>query len=145
MRRRAEMFHNILLPLDRTDRHQQALDIAAELASRSEGTITLLHVIELIAGLSLEEEKHFYHRLERAARRHLDRWGEGLEKRKIPWRSEVRYGDRAAESIRHARETAADLIILTAPQIDPANPGTSWGSTSYKIGILSQCPVLLMK
>jgi Protein of unknown function (DUF1501) len=31
------------------------------------------------------------------------------------------------------------------PRTDPANPAGSWGSLSYKIGILSACPVLLVK
>ena len=42
-------------------------------------------------------------------------------------------------------EEAADLIVLTAPRFDPAAPGAGWGSMSYRIGILSQCPVLLVK
>jgi nucleotide-binding universal stress UspA family protein len=139
------MFQRILLPVDLTDRHQQAIDIATELATRDGGAITLLHVIETIAGLSVEEEKDFYHRLERAARRHLDKWGKDLEKGKVSWRAEVRYGNRAAESVRYAREMTADLIILTARRIDPANPGIGLASMSYRIDILSPCPVLLVK
>jgi nucleotide-binding universal stress UspA family protein len=63
----------------------------------------------------------------------------------VSWRPEVRYGDRAWESVRCAVEAAADLILLTAPRIDPADPGTGWGSLSYKIGVLAPCPVLLVK
>ena len=42
-------------------------------------------------------------------------------------------------------ESDADLIILTAPQVDPVNPVAAWGSMSHKIGVLSPCPVLLVK
>jgi nucleotide-binding universal stress UspA family protein len=139
------MFQQILLPLDLTDRHQRALDIAAELAAQDKAAITLLHVIETIAGLSMEEEKGFYQRLEHAARSHLDRWGKQLRDHGVASRADVRYGHRAAECVRYAREIAADLIILTAPPIDPANPGIGLASMSYKIGILSPCPVLLAK
>jgi len=139
------MFKRILLPVDLTDRHQQALDVAAELAAQSGGAIALLHVIETIAGLSLEEEKDFYNRLDRAARTHLDRLGKVLEKHKIFWRPEVCYGNRTSECVRYAMETATDLIILTAPRIDLAKPKPGLGSMSYAIGILSQCPVLLVK
>ena len=139
------MFKTILLPVDMTDRHQQALDTAVEFAAQSGGAITLLHVIETITGLSLEEGKDFYQRLESVALNHLDKWGKDLKKRKIPWQREVRYGNRAAESVRYALETAADLIVLTSPRFEPANPGAGWGSMSYKISILSQCPVLLVK
>jgi nucleotide-binding universal stress UspA family protein len=93
----------------------------------------------------MEEEKDFYNRLDSAARNHLDKLGTELERRKISWRPEVRYGDRATESVRYAQETFADLIILTAPRIDPAKPGVGWGSMSFRIGIQSQCPVLLVK
>jgi hypothetical protein len=37
------------------------------------------------------------------------------------------------------------LGILTAPRLDAAVPSAGWGSMSYRIGILSQCPVLLVK
>ena len=139
------MFKKILLPVDLTDRHQQAVDVAVELASQGGGEIFLFHVIETIAGLAMEEEKDFYNRLDRAARSHLEKLGKKIEERNISWQPEVRYGDRAAESVRYAQEAAADLIILTAPRIDPAKPGVGWGSMSFRIGILSQCPVLLVK
>ncbi len=42
-------------------------------------------------------------------------------------------------------EMSDDLIILTAPLFDPANPATAWGSMSYKIGMLAQCPVRLLR
>jgi nucleotide-binding universal stress UspA family protein len=139
------MFRNLLLPLDLTDRHGPALSLAAEYAARGGGAITLLHVIEVIPGLSMEEEREFYARLERTARGHLARLGKRLEERKVSWRAEVRYGHRAEESARYAAEAGADLVIVTAPRLDPDNPLRSWGSLSYKIGILSPCPVLLVK
>jgi hypothetical protein len=42
-------------------------------------------------------------------------------------------------------ESAADLIVLATHAIDLSNPITGWGSVSYQISILSQCPVLLLK
>ncbi len=138
------MFQRILLPVDLTEKHERALNIAAEFAGRS-GEITLLHVIEVIPGLSMDEERAFYNRLERLARSHIDKLGSLLEKRKVSWKSQVLFGNRAQESIRYAIEAAAEVIVLTAPRIDPANPTSDWGSLGYKIGILSQCPVLLVK
>ena len=57
------MFKQILLPLDLTDKHQAAFDLAVKLTRESGGTIVLLHVIEVIAGLPVDEEKTFYQRL----------------------------------------------------------------------------------
>ena len=139
------MFKNILLPVDLTDRHQPALATAAELARQGGGDITLLHVVEIIPGLSLDEERVFYHRLERMARAHLERLGEALTRRQVPWHLEVRFGARAPEVARYAREQGSQLVVLTSPQPDQDNPAAGWASLSYKIGVLSPCPVLLVK
>jgi nucleotide-binding universal stress UspA family protein len=95
------VFKTILLPVDLTDRHGPALEVAAELATQG-GGVTLVHVIETIAGLSLEEERDFYERLTRAARDHLDRLGGRLAERKVRWQAEVRLGHRTAEVVRLA-------------------------------------------
>lgn len=139
------MFKKILLPLDLTDKHQPALEIAANVAHRPEGELILLHVIEVIPGLPMEEEKSFYNRLERAAQEHLDRLGLFCEERRVPWRAVIRYGARAHEVARFAREIEADLIVVTAPQLDPSHPAAGWGSLSWKIGVLGPCPILLVK
>jgi nucleotide-binding universal stress UspA family protein len=139
------MFKKILLPVDVSDRHGQALDAAADLAGPGGGEITLLHVIEVIAGLTMEEEKDFYRRLEKTARAKLAQLGDRLKPRNVAWRAEVLYGNRGAEVVRHARETGTDLIVLTAPRFDPQHPDASWGSLSYAVGMLAPCPVLLVK
>jgi nucleotide-binding universal stress UspA family protein len=139
------VFRKILVPIDLTDKHRPALDVAAELALQSGGTVTLLHLIELIAGISMEEEKDFYQRLETAARNHLARQGNHLTRRKVTWKGEVLIGQRVPEIIRYAKETGVDLIVLTSPNIDPNNPAVGLGSLSYKISFFSPCPLLLVK
>jgi universal stress protein A len=139
------MFRKILMPVDLTDRHQQVLDIAARLAQESAGEVTLLHVVELIPGIWPQEERVFYSRIEQAARDHLAKLGRDLEERHIPRREEVIFGDRAHEIVRYAMETGVDLIILLSHRIDLQNPSAGWGTVSYKVCILSQCPVLLVK
>jgi nucleotide-binding universal stress UspA family protein len=139
------VFQKILVPLDLTDRHDRAVATAAELAGSGPGEVTLLHVIELIEGATQEEEQPFYSRLERVARKHLQRYGTELTGRGVRWRAEVGFGRREREVVRYAAEWPADLIILTAPVPDPANPQQTWGSLSYRIGILARCPVLLVK
>jgi nucleotide-binding universal stress UspA family protein len=139
------MFKKILLPIDLSDNHGRVLGVAADLASAGRGEVTLLHIIEVIAGLTMEEEKDFYQRLEQAARRHLGKLSDQLKPRDLPRRAEVLYGNREAEVVRYAREAETDLIVLTAPQFDPHNVGVSLGSLSYKIGLFAPCPVLLVK
>jgi universal stress protein A len=139
------MFRNILVPIDLTDKHQPAVDAAAKLAEANHGSIELLHVIETIAGLPMEEEKTFYERLERVARKHLDKWGRSLAQRGLEWRAEVVFGPRSSEVVRRAEAAASDLIVLTVPRVMPDQPVTSLGSLGYKVGLLAQCPVLLVK
>lgn len=138
------MFRNVLVPVDLTDTHQRTLEIAAELAQGG-GRVTLLHVVEVIPGLSFDEERDFYERLAGTAREHLNRLGRQIEQRQVPWRAEVVFGNRVAEDVRHAVEAKADLIALTSHRIDPQQPGAGWGTLSHKIGILAPCPVLLVK
>lgn len=139
------MFKKILLPVDLADRHQRALDLVAELLGAGGGEAVLLHVVEVISGVSMDEEKDFYKRLEKKARKQLDQLGAGLEKRNISCRVEVLFGQRGPEVLGYATREGADLIILTSPRIDPKDPAAGWGSLSYKIGVLCPCPVLLVK
>lgn len=139
------MFQKILVPVDLSDTHQQAIAIAAKLAGEGDGQVILLHVVEVIPGLWVEEERDFYDRIETAARDHLIRLGRQLEEMHVPRREEIIFGNRAEEIVRYAMEMGVDLIVLSSHRIDLKNRGAGWGTLSYKIGILSQCPVLLVK
>jgi nucleotide-binding universal stress UspA family protein len=139
------VFHKVLVPVDLSDTHQRAIEIAATLVGEGDGQVILLHVVEVIPGLWFEEEREFYDRLEAAARDYLTRLGRQLEELRVPRREEIIFGNRAEEIVRYATEMAVDLIVLSSHRIDLRNPGAGWGTLSYKIGILSQCPVLLVK
>lgn len=138
------MFRNVLVPVDLTNTHLRTMEIAAEL-DQGGGRVTLLQVVEVIPGLSFDEERDFYERLAGTAREHLNRLGQQIEQRRVPWRAEVVFGNRVVEVVRHAAEAKANLIALTSHRLDPQQPGASWGTLSHKIGILAQCPVLLAK
>jgi nucleotide-binding universal stress UspA family protein len=139
------MFKRLLLPLDLTAKHGQAVATAVELASQSEGTVTLLHVIELIPGLSREEDPEFYERLVETAQKHLDSIGPAFAAKQIPCQAVIAFGNRVEETARCAVQNHCDLVIVTAPAFDAANPAVGWGSMSYKISVLSPTPVLLVK
>ena len=87
----------------------------------------------------------FDDRIEQAAHDHLAKLGRYLAERHVPRREEVIFGDRAHEIVRYAMERGVDLIVLSSHRIDLGNPSAGWGTVSYKVGILSQCPVLLVK
>jgi nucleotide-binding universal stress UspA family protein len=139
------MFQKILVPVDLTDVHQPALDVAARLAQENDGEVILLHVVEVIAEVWAAEDREFYNRREQLARDHLARLGHALEAHGVPRREEVVFGNRAPEIVRYAGEAGVDLIVLKSHRIDLENPAAGWGTVSYKVGILAQCPVLLVK
>jgi nucleotide-binding universal stress UspA family protein len=139
------MFKKILIPLDLTDRHDQAMKVATALARYEGGAVTLLHVIELIPGLSREDEPTFYNRLERMATSHLERWAATLAGDKLKVRGEVVFGNRVQEVVNYAARMDAELIVLTSPRLEANNLLAGWGSLSYRIGLLCACPVFLVK
>lgn len=139
------MFKRLLLPLDLTDKHTKAVATAVELAAHSQGSVILLHVIELIPGLPREEDPAFYDRLVQTAQAHLDNIGPAFADMDIPCQAVIAFGNRVEETARCAAQNQCDLIVLTAPTFDPMNPAAGWGSLSFKISVLASAPVLLVK
>jgi nucleotide-binding universal stress UspA family protein len=139
------MFQHILVPLDLTERHQPAVQAAVNLAKQNHGEVTLLHVIESIHGLPEDELRSFYNRIEKTASAHLERIGKQLTDQRVPWDSKLVIGSRVKEVVNFAAEHKSDLIVLTAPQVDPMQPGSGWASLSWKFAMLAHCPVLLVK
>jgi len=139
------VFKSILVPLDLTAKHQSALAMAATLAKQSNGAVVLFHVVETIPGLTEQEEKSFYARLEHTAHAHLEKCAASLVAQGVRHNTKVVLGRRAYETAAYARNIGADLIILTAPPFQPEHPIDALGSMSWKIGLAAPCPVLLMK
>jgi len=138
-------FRHILVPTDLTERTEKALELARQLASRAGGHVTLIHVTETIPGLSPKDVKPFYERIERRARKGM----EALTRRAgedgpAPARVIVR-GRRAEEIVNYAAANDVDLIVLASHRVNPSLVDRDWGTISYKVGILAQCPVLLVK
>jgi len=102
-------------------------------------------VIELIPDLPREEQPDFYDALEQQARQRLQELARRLDEMQVPWHIVILYGPRADEVITYASENAVDLIVLSSHKVDLDQPLTGWATMSYKIGILAQCPVLLVK
>jgi universal stress protein A len=140
-------FRQILVPTDLTDRSTAALDVALKLAAAAGpgSRVTVLHVIETVPGLEFAELKPFYEKLHRRARKKLG----PLVRRAGPGTAQVdvlvAYGRRAETIVKTATSRKADLIVLASHRVNPAFVGRDWGTLSYKVGLLAQCPVLLVK
>ena len=139
------MFRRILVPVDFTPRSRRAVAVAARLASDSGAETILLHVIERIGGDGQQALAGFYRKLERSARARLEDLLGVFQKRGLAARAEVVYGGRVNEILRFAEAGRADLVVMSSHKLPLRRGGENWGTISYKVGILSRCPVLLVK
>lgn len=139
------MFQRILVPVDFSEKNQRSLEIALNLAATNQGTIYLLHVIEMIADSSFEEFRDFYQNLEHEASQKMAALQTEAKASTIKIDHAIVFGDRVNEIVRIAEEQAADLIVMNSHRIDLNDPATSLSTISYKVSVLANCPVLLVK
>ncbi|MFH1351276.1 MAG: universal stress protein [Pseudomonadota bacterium] len=139
------MFKNILVPTDLSEKCLKALDIAVKMGSKDERKITLLHVIEIIEDADDEEFKDFYGRLKERARKKMDEMANRYGDQKLNIHLEIVYGKRVKEIVKFAYENEMDLIVLSSHKIDKIDAAEGWATISYRVGILSHCPVMMVK
>jgi len=136
------MYKRILIPVDFTDKNLAALDQVYQLAKWGHGSVTLLHIIEKVQNIPRKELKQFYQTLERNARMKMNQYAKTFAKHSVPVTEKILYGKRAEEIVRCAVEEDTDLIVVSSHKVDVTQ---GWGTLSYKVAILSPCPVLLVK
>ncbi|NLI82901.1 MAG: universal stress protein [Deltaproteobacteria bacterium] len=139
------MFRHILVPTDLTDRSLKAMEIALKMAGDTSCRVTLLHVIETIEDSDEKEFDEFYRRLRKRALRRMDRMVQLFSDAASGIVTEICFGKRVREIVRYAGVENVDLIVLSSHRIDVENPMQGWGTISYKVSVLSHCPVMLIK
>jgi nucleotide-binding universal stress UspA family protein len=139
------MFRSILVPVNLTEADTPAVDVAGELATPGDGSVTLLHVIETIRDVPFEDLEDFYQRLEEKAREGMAELAGRLEDTGLGVDQRVVYGRRAQEIVAFAEQQEVDLIVLTSRPPDPEHMQEIWGNISHQVMILARCPVLLIK
>src|SRR5262249_47708449 len=98
-----------------------------------------------IEHLSFSEMRDFYDRLERSARQSMAELSKSLSGQSIPSECVIVLGKRHDEIIRYAMENHVDLILMSSHRVDPSRPTANFASISYRVAVLSPCPVLLLK
>ena len=111
------------------------------------GYVTSDEIMALVEehDMAMEEIEDFYSELQSKAGEAMSKMAGPLEKAGVSVREVVIYGPRAERVVEFAEQESVDLIILNSHRVDPENPGLGWATLSYKVAILSQCPVLLVK
>jgi nucleotide-binding universal stress UspA family protein len=139
------MFKHILVPSDLTERNRKAMDIAVKMALVNEAAITLLHVVETMEEADSDDFKKFYKQLGLRASRVIDKLIAQYAPKTVSIEKRILYGKRVFEIINFAAEHQVDLIIMSSHKLDPDNAAEGWGTISFKVGVLSHCPVMLVK
>lgn len=138
------MFEKILVPVDLSDGNLRAIETSRDLARETGGEVTVIHVIEML-DLPFEELAGFYDRLEKKAVNAMRELVEPIRAAGVQVHQRIEYGKRAETIVEFAEEIDADLIILNSHRVRLDDPGSGWATLSYKIAILAQCAVLLVK
>lgn len=139
------MFRRILVPVDFSPRSLRAVRAAAKVAAMTRAETTLLHVIERIDDDESGALEPFYRKLEKAAREKMKKLLVPFAGKRISVRAEILYGKPVSEILSFANANRAGLIVMSSHKLPLRHGGESWGTVSYKVGILSRCPVLLVK
>ena len=142
---RGKVFGRILVPIDLSDRNARTLNLALGLGRDAGASVTLFHVVQQVPGLAAGEMRAFYDRLLKVSREKLGRAAKAFAAKGVAVRCEVCVGEPAREIVSAAARRRADLIVMGSHRIDLNRHGAGWGTTSYKVGILCRCPVLLVK
>jgi nucleotide-binding universal stress UspA family protein len=139
------MFKHILVPIDLSDRNARTLRTALDLARQNHARVTLLHVVHHVANLPLDEMRAFYGRLVKTSGRRLERAGRLFAGKGVAVRTEVCIGEPADQIVRMAAARKVDLMVMGSHKVSATRRGRGWGTTSYKVGLLCSCPILLVK
>ena len=139
------MFKHILVPIDLSDRNARTLRTALDLAVQNRARVTLLHVVHHVANVPVDEMRAFYRRLAKTSERRLDGAAKPFAAKGVAVRTEVCIGEPAAQIVRIAGARRVDLMVMGSHKVGVRPRSRGWGTTSYKVGILCPCPVLLVK
>ena len=139
------MFRQILVPTDFSKNHVNPLDIATNLAKKYKSTIHLLHVVEIIPNTTFTEYEDFYNRLEKKAQKQMSTLVSKYQGKSVQILPHISYGNRVQEILKFIKGHEIDLIIMNSHKVEFENPIHSWGTISYKVALLSERPVMLVK
>jgi len=139
-------FKKILCPTDFSEASRLAIDVAADLAARDQGELSLVHIVQVEPPLPSDpnfvmEVPEYERTLHTDAQRQLDVLAACLKNVKVG--TMIGHGDPGNEIVRIAQEEAADLIVM------PTHGRTGldhvvFGSVAEKVVRHAHRPVLTM-
>lgn len=139
----------IVAPIDFSDPARQAVDTAADMASRFGAALLLVHVVpalpKLPASVSMFKEEEYEKWLHQEAVKTLGDLSAKYEQTGISVQTEVgNANDVGMEILRIAQKHKADLIVIATHGVSGWHK-VLFGSVAEKVLRLSEVPVLLLK
>ena len=152
------MFCNVLVPLDGSDNSLRAADVAAEIADKFNGKVTLLHVYSVnltlsmyrfsegteVSNFSPEMMSEISEIIRKAGEKILSKGEEIMKAKGIPSKKLLVRGHVVQEIIKKARENNIELIVIGAKGASRVDT-LLIGGVSEKVVRNSPCPVLVIK
>jgi nucleotide-binding universal stress UspA family protein len=139
----------ILAPIDFSEASRDALNVAADMASRFAAELLLVHVVpavsDLPAAVSIFKEGAYDQSLVDAATQQLSELAATLTPKNIKVSTEVgTSNDVGMELVRIAKHSGADMIIIATHGM------TGWremafGTVAEKVVKQAECPVLVLR
>jgi nucleotide-binding universal stress UspA family protein len=150
---RIVMFRNILVPVDGSSHAERAVEVAADLATKYGGKLTLLHVIEMralpeelqrfaevegIGGTRPDAMRGFAERILEGATLSAQRHGA------VQPALEIEQGDPARVILETVKARGIDTVIMGSRGVGGLQ-GLLLGSVSHKVASHAPCTVITVK
>jgi nucleotide-binding universal stress UspA family protein len=137
---------SILLATDYSHRSAPAEELAVDLAVKYEAVLHVVSAIEPIVGVSPDDEElaefeAFYAKLRQRAESELERRISDWTAKKVVVRQHIEIGPRWKVILDKAANERVDLLVLGRRPFDSS---ASLGSTSHRVFVGAQRPVLLV-
>lgn len=140
------MYDSILIPVDLSSTNDRVLDRAMELGAPGETSIFLLHVIEVLDDIPVEEDPDFYDELRENANEKIESWAGHLTEKGFSVTAEIQYGQQAQDIVATARDHDIDLIVMRSHVVDPDEESREQvGTVSHQVALFAPCSVLLVR
>jgi nucleotide-binding universal stress UspA family protein len=146
MPRNGFMYDSILIPVDLSATNDRVLDRALELGMPGKTGIFLLHVIEVLDDIPVEEDPEFYDELRENADEKIESWAGHLTEKGFSVTAEIQYGQQGQDIVATARDHDIDLIVMRSHIVDPDEESRDQvGTVSHQVALFAPCSVLLVR
>ena len=140
------ILNNILFPTNFSDSSKKAGEYVLFLAKKLESTVHILHIIEPLQYVELDEEIiKFYDDLKNKLNTKMENKLSEFHNDKINTKSEIIIGTRWKEINIYAENNNIDLIIMGSHGLRNQKGDVSVGTTSHKVIFTCPCPIMLIK